>query len=119
MNLTSCEGVVLASGIGGNFDDGSGPVSDVVCLENGLDGLVVVVGGGLYPEDVSWSLRLPSGDVKTGVAESREFGSCVSPYPSPQPSVTAMPSAEPSMTSMPTRLCEVYTVQLFDSYGDG
>ena len=119
MNLTSCEGASLATGIGSTFLGGNGPVNDTVCLENGLGGLVVEVGGGLYPEDVSWSLTLPSGSVKTGVAGSLEIGTCVSPYPSPHPSVTAIPTAEPSVSNMPTMLCELYSIELNDVFGDG
>lgn len=119
MALLSCEGSVLASGIGSTFVDGSGPVIDSVCLENGLGGLMVEVGGGEYPEDVSWTLTFPSGDVESGVAGSFAFGSCVSPCPSPLPSVTIEPTALPSLSMTPTSPCEIFTVELFDSYGDG
>ena len=108
LTLTSCEGVVLESGIGSTFLAGSGPVNETVCLRDGLSGLVVEAGGGEFPEDVSWSVTFPSGSVITGEAGNYS-GSCTSPFPSPQPSVS----------SIPTRGCELYTVELFDTYGDG
>ena len=103
MTLSSCSGTSLASGIGGTFDDGFGPVNITVCFETGLNGLVVDVGGGTYPDDISWSLTFPSGIVESGVAGPRSLGECGSPYPSIQPS----------------RPCELYTIELYDSYGDG
>ena len=112
MTLSSCEGIILANGIGGTFDDGMGPVKETLCLDNGSKGLVVDVGGGTYPGDVSWSLTFPSGIVETGVAGSRKIGECASPYPSPQPSVTLIPTARAPP-------CELYMIELFDAYGDG
>ena len=109
MSLISCDGRVLESDIGGAFTDGFGPVNETFCLENGLGGLIVEVSGGDFLEDVSWSLMLPSGDVKSGIAGTQEFGACISPFPSPQPSIS----------SKPTKLCEFYTIELYDVYGDG
>lgn len=106
MNLTSCSGSVIESAIGSAFVDGSLQTIRV-CLEVGFDGLVVEVGGGLYPNEVSWSLTFPSGIVETGGAGSSEVGVC--PVPSPQP----------SMTRMPTTPCESYTAELYDNFGDG
>ena len=109
MNVSSCEGSLLVDEIGSSFSSGFGPVGEVVCLETGLAGLVVDVGGGEFPEDVSWSLTFPSGIVETGIAGSFKSRSCISPYPSPQPSVSFIPTAP----------CEFYTFELYDSVGDG
>ena len=105
MSLTSCTGDVFQSDIGASFLGGSAQASSF-CLEVGLNGIMVEVGGGLYPDEVSWSITLPSGIVETGVSGSQVMGVC--PPPSPQPSVTSMPTA-----------CEVYTFDLVDKYGDG
>jgi len=88
--------------------NGFGPHIESYCLKHGLSGLVVDVSGGDFPEDVSWSLTFPSGDVKTGEAGDWS-GSCTSPFPTLQPSVT----------SLPTEGCDLYTIELYDSYGDG
>ena len=109
MALSSCEGRILEGSIGSTFVDGYGPKNYTACLENGLDGIVVYVGGGEYPEDVSWEIVYPSGKVKTGVAGSFAAGTCVSPNPSPLPSLSAMP----------TEPCELYAVEISDNYGDG
>ena len=109
MTLFSCDGTELESDIGSTFTDGSGPVNDTFCLESGLGGLIIDVSGGEFDEDAYWAMTFPSGDVKTGVAGSQEFGTCVSPFP----------SAAPSVTSMPTELCETYVVELQDDFGDG
>ena len=92
MTLSSCEGNVLASDLGTSFDDGNGPVVETLCLEDAVDGLIVEVGGGEFPEDISWSLSFPSGKLESGIAGLRKIGSCA---------------------------CEFYTVELYDSYGDG
>ena len=92
MTVSSCEGAILASRIGSTFVDGSGPVVESFCLNDSVDGVIVEVGGGTYPEDISWTFTFPSGIAETGVAGAREFGSCV---------------------------CELYVVELYDSYGDG
>ena len=107
MTLASCNGTVLQSGIGDAFVDGNVLIIGALCLEAGLNGLLVEVDGGTYPDDVSWSITFPSGVVETGVAGSQEIGAC--PAPSPAPSVSAMP----------TVACELYTIELYDSYGDG
>ena len=109
MTLSSCNGTILRSGIGISFEYGYVYSVDDLCLEAGLGGLIVEVDGGAFPSEVSWSLTFPSGVVEIGVAGSWESGLCVSPYPSPQPSVTLNPTA----------LCELYMVELSDSFGDG
>ena len=116
MTLASCNEAILESNIGSTFFGGSTQVIGTLCLENESDGLLVEVGGGMFPDEVSWSITLPSGEVETGVAGTTEIGLC--PRPSPQPSVTLTPTAQPSITSMPTA-CEFYTFSFFDRYGDG
>ena len=106
MTLTSCTGIVLASGIGEAFVDGS-VVAEDLCLEVGLDGLVVDVSGGEFSLEISWNITLPSGLIEAGRAGSTEIGSC------------PKPSAQPSVTPMPTSPCERYTVELYDNFGDG
>ena len=106
--MTSCDGTVLASGIGSTFVDGFGPVNETVCLKNAQSGLAVEVGGGEFIEDVSWSIAFPSGYVKTGGADSW-IGLCISAFPTPQP----------SLSPMPTPACENYAVELYDAFGDG
>ena len=115
MTLMSCEGNILASGIGNGFDSGFGPVNENVCLKVGMRGLVVEVGGGDFPEDASWSLTFPSGIVETGRAGSLQIGSCVYQYPSLHPTFTAMPL----VTAMPTASCDPYILELYDAFGDG
>ena len=91
-----------------------------VCLEAGHNGVIVEVGGGLYPNEISWSVTLPSGIKETGGdAGSWEIGKC--PTPSVQPSLTLLPTPQPSITSIPTVPvpCEIYSIELHDSYGDG
>ena len=107
MTLLTCGGKVLASGIGSAFDDGEVQVMDNVCLEEGLNGLALNVGGGLFPEDVSWSLTFPSGIVEKGGAGYWSSEAC---YP---------PSPQPSNTFSPTRACALYVVETYDSFGDG
>ena len=109
MTLSSCNGTVLAQDIGSTFVDGYGPISEAVCLEIGLGGLVVEVDGGFFSNEVSWSITLPSSVVEEGGAGISQSGLCVSPYPTPQPSVTSMPTAP----------CEQYRVEIYAEYGDG
>ena len=120
MALSSCNGTPLVNGIGSTFTKGELRVIDDICLEVGLEGLSVEIGGGLYPEEASWSITFPSGRVEIGDGDSPfRSGSCISPYPTTQPSVSPMPTSLPSVTPMPTAPCEVYTIELSDSYGDG
>ena len=108
MELSSCRGVVLESDIGDTFDIGDAQTVEL-CFEVGLNGLGIEVGGGLYPEELSWAITFPSGVVETGGPGFVRKGPCVSPYPSPQPTATPMPTAP----------CELYMIELSDEFGDG
>ena len=57
MTLSSCDGTILATDIGGDFDDGF-VRNSTVCLDVNLVGLVVEVGGleAEFSEDISWSV---------------------------------------------------------------
>ena len=66
MTLSSCAGAELASGLkvgsGGSFKQ------EIVCLEAGLGGLQVDVGGGGDRREISWIISFPDGDVQSGGA---------------------------------------------------
>ena len=128
MTLSSCNGTVIANGIGSTFYEGPSQIVGQLCLEVGLDGLSVEVGGGLYQLETSWSITFPSGYVESGSgAGPVRSGTCISPFPTLQPSVSSMPTSSPSITPIPTSLpsftpttpCEIYRVQLYDVFGDG
>ena len=73
MTISSCDGTPLVSGMGGAFTDGYGPVLEAMCLAVDLsaangEGVMVYVGGGFYPSEVSWTLGLPSGESWAGGA---------------------------------------------------
>ena len=108
MTLLTCDGTILKTDIGSGFEDGSVLVIDV-CLELGLNGLAVEVNGGLYPEELFWAITYPSGFVDTGGAGLVRKGGCISPFP----------SAQPTVTPMPTVPCELYTIEIYDEFGDG
>ena len=133
MTLLTCNGTVLASDIGSTFYGGDFQVANL-CLEVGLSGLIVEVGGGSQTNEVSWIITFPSGNVEGGGAGSWTSPLCISPSPSHQPSnppsmtlmptnipsVTSVPTVQPSVTSIPTSpACEFYTIDMFDGYGDG
>ena len=109
MSLFSCAGAILESGIGSTFVAGALQVVENLCLEPGLSGVVVEVGGGPFAEETSWSITYPSGVVETGVggSGSTKTGSCFAPTP------------HPTVTFMPTTPCETYQVELNDLFGDG
>ena len=106
MALSSCAGVFLQGDIGQNFDDGN-VLIEPFCLQVGLGGLTVEVGGGSFADEVAWLVTFPSGAVERGGAGSTQIGGCVAPTP------------QPSVTPMPTAPCELYTVELSDAFGDG
>ena len=109
MTIFSCNRTVIKSGIGSTFVDGNIYLVNNLCLEDGLGGLVVEVGGGSYQAEISWSLTFPSGSVAAGVAGVWESGLCVS----------SQPTTQPSLTPVPTAPCQRYTIELYDAFGDG
>ena len=98
MSLSACDGTVLVSGLGRAFNTGFGPVTKYVCMPADLNGLVVDVGGGLFPEETSWTIMFPSGEVQSGSNSGVRRLMC----PVECEGDTA-----------------VYKVELSDSFGDG
>ena len=117
MTLTACDGSILEGGIGSTFDNGTYQSISGVCLKAELGGLVIYVGGGLYPEEISWSITLPSGTVELGGGGFSEVGFCPPP-PSPQPTATLLPTPSPSLKPTPRPSHEPTSPVSFSSCDD-
>jgi hypothetical protein len=104
MTLVSCDGEALL-GEPLTLESGSAGRTNV-CLPAGVPGLVVQVGGGAYPAEISWRVTMPSG----AFLEERGAGSFVM-------GCAATPT--PTATPAPTPLCAVAALLLADSFGDG
>ena len=89
MRISSCgEEGVLAEDVGVEFVDGSYPIPEVeyFCFAAGLEGLVVDVFGGTKPEEVSWTITFPNGDVSSGSGGgSTLIGNCSTGSPTVMP----------------------------------
>lgn len=84
----------------GQFD------SEIVCLPTDLDGRIVVeVSGGTWASELSWVITTPSGDELSGSSSGSWSDACIYPVP--------------SMSPAPSVACEVYVLDMSDSYGDG
>jgi len=108
LEIYACDGETK---LAGNFTLDSGVSgTDAVCLTQDVDLIYVVVGGGSYPSEISWSVETPSGEVISGAGEeaSTYDETCVTaassrfPSPLPTPMPTAATVAEGVTTHAPT-----------------
>lgn len=80
--------------------------SEIVCLPTDLDGRIIVeVSGGAWASELSWVITTPSGKELSGSSSGSWSDACTYPVP--------------SMSPAPSVDCEVYVLDMSDSYGDG